>query len=267
MQLPQQAGEAMQSSRLLLHSGFRSQFLAGERDVTVYLPPGYDRNPELNYPALYMQDGQNLFGSNVDSQPSLTWKFAESADHAVNAGDVEPLLVVAIASASERRLAEYTPTADWELGGGEADRYGQMLTEEVLPFISSTYRVKAGAADTGLGGSSLGALASLHLGLKHTEIFGKLALFSPSVWWNHRAILTLVGRVPSQRIRPRVWLDIGESEGQRALADTELLYRKLRSKGWRPGTDLRYERIPGGTHDEVSWGERVEPMLRFLFPP
>jgi hypothetical protein len=50
------------------------------------------------------------------------------------------------------------------------------------------------------------------------------------------------------------------------VADTDLLDRKLRAKGWRPGNDLSYEQIPGGTHDEAAWAQRVRPMLRFLFP-
>ncbi|HEX5234490.1 MAG TPA: alpha/beta hydrolase-fold protein [Silvibacterium sp.] len=265
MQFPEQADRAVESSRLLLHSGFRSRFLPGDRNITVYLPPGYDQNAHRNYPALYLQDGQNLFASRANPE-IRTWGFAESADQAIQAGEAEPLLVVGIANAGERRLAEYTPTADWELGGGEADKYGLMLTQEILHFIASSYRVKSGAANTGLGGSSLGALASLYLGLKYSEIFGKLALLSPSVWWNHRAILTMVGNAPRHRIKPRIWLDVGEAEGRRNVVDSDLLERKLRSRGWRPGLDLSYERIPGGSHDEASWAERVKPMLRFLFP-
>src|SRR6266568_3216098 len=40
---------------------FHSRFLAQDRDIVVYLPPGYDKNTWRRYPVLYMQDGQNLF--------------------------------------------------------------------------------------------------------------------------------------------------------------------------------------------------------------
>ena len=78
----------------------------------------------------------------------------------------------------ERRLAEYTPTSDWKLSGGQADKYGRLLTEELLPFIAARYRVRPGAANTGLGGSSLGGLVTLYLGLQFEEVFGKLAVLA-----------------------------------------------------------------------------------------
>lgn len=254
-------------TRLRVHMGFRSRYLPDARDVIVYLPPGYDDDPDRAYPVLYMQDGQNLFDSENVFVKGRTWRMAGSADAAILSGQVEPLIIVGIANAGERRLAEYTPTRDWRMGGGEAGKYGRMLVEELLPYIASEYRVKFGGVHTGLGGSSLGALAALYLGLHHAESFGKLAVLSPSVWWNHRVILSLVGEAaPRLRARPRIWLDIGDAEGARAVADAELLERRLRANGWRPGIDLRYQQIPGAMHDEAAWAERVEPILRFLFP-
>ena len=84
-------------------------------------------------------------------------------------------MIAGVANAGERRLAEYTPTRDWKLGGGEARLYGEMLVREVLPFLREQYRLRPGAAQTGLGGSSLGGLVSLWLGLQHPDSFGKLA--------------------------------------------------------------------------------------------
>jgi enterochelin esterase-like enzyme len=256
-----------QPSRLRVHAGFHSEFLPGDRDVTVYLPADYDDHPDRDYPVLCMQDGQNLFHAENAFVTGRTWRLGESTDAAIYADEVEPLILVGIASAVERRLAEYTPTRDWKMGGGEADKYGRMLTEELLPFLAANYRVKPGAANTGLGGSSLGALATLYLGLKYADTFGRLAVLSPSVWWNHRVILSLVSEAaPRVKAKPRIWLDIGDAEGARAVADTDLLERRLRSRGWRPGIDLSYRQIPGAMHDEAAWAERVRPMLQFLFP-
>ena len=250
------------SPRLHLYPGFPSRFLPDPRDIFVHLPPGYDETPDRSYPVLYMHDGQNLF---TPKNPHPNWNLDETADAATQAGEIEPLLLVGIANTGPRRLAEYTPTADWKMGGGDADKYGLLLTEELLPFIAAQYRIRPGPANTGLGGSSLGALATLYLGLRHQETFGKLAVLSPSVWWNHRAILALVGEATVSQC-PRIWLDIGDAESERALSDADLLEARLRAKGWRPGLDLSYHRIAGGTHDESSWGRRVQPMLRFLFP-
>jgi predicted alpha/beta superfamily hydrolase len=253
--------------RVRIHPQFHSRFLADDRDVTVYLPPGYDDNPDHQYPVLYLHDGQNLFDPRTSFIPGRTWQVADTADTAITSGGVEPLIVVGVANTGERRLAEYTPTRDWKMGGGEAHKYGELLVEDLLPFISSLYRVRPGAENAGLGGSSLGGLVTLYLGLKYPGIFGKLAVMSPSVWWNHKAIIGYVNEsAPGLGRRPRIWLDVGDAEGRRTLADTDLLDRRLQANGWRTGTDLVYERVPGGTHDEAAWAQRVEPMLKFLFP-
>jgi predicted alpha/beta superfamily hydrolase len=253
--------------RLRMHRQFHSQFLPNDRDITVYLPPGYDEMPERSYPVLYLHDGQNLFDPRTSFIPGRTWQVAETADAVIESGEVEPLIIVGIANTGEHRLAEYTPTRDWGMGGGDAPLYGKLLTRELLPFIASQYRVQAGARNTGLGGSSLGGLVSMYLGLKYPEVFGRLAVMSPSVWWNHRAIVAYVNeKAPGVHHHPRIWLDVGDAEGRRTATDAELLLKCLTAHGWRLDTDVHYECVAGGTHDEAAWAKRVGPMLRFLFP-
>jgi len=249
------------------HEGFSSRFLPGERDLSVYVPPGYDEEDGRAYPLLVLQDGQNLFDPETAFIRGRTWRVAEHADAAIEAGEVEPLVIAGIANAGERRLAEYTPTRDWKLGGGEARSYGEMLIRDLLPFLRAGYRLRSGAEQTGLGGSSLGGLVSLWLGLQHPGIFGKLAVLSPSVWWNHRSIVRAVDEVaPEMTRRPRIWLDVGDQEGRKTLTDAKLLHARLEAQGWRDGVDVHFEIASGGTHDEAAWSERVRPMLRFLFP-
>jgi predicted alpha/beta superfamily hydrolase len=253
--------------RLRMHAQFHSEFLPNDRDVTVYLPPGYDESPEHCYPVLYLHDGQNLFDPRTSFIPGRTWQVAETADEVIEAGEVEPLIIVGVANTGERRLAEYTPTRDWGMGGGDGPLYGKLLTQELMPFIAANYRVQAGAQHTGLGGSSLGGLVTLYLGLKYPDIFGRLAVMSPSIWWNHKAIVGYVNeKGPGIHHRPRIWLDVGDSEGRRTVTDAEHVQRRLAAHGWRPDIDLHYECFAGGTHDESAWAKRVGPMLRFLFP-
>ena len=57
-----------------------------------------------------------------------TWQVREQADAAIEAGEVEPLVIVGIYNAGDRRMAEYTHEPDWKTGGGEAEDYGLMLT-------------------------------------------------------------------------------------------------------------------------------------------
>jgi predicted alpha/beta superfamily hydrolase len=252
-------------ARVSLHPQFHSRFLAHDRDITVYVPPQYDQQPDRDFPVLYLHDGQNLFDPNTSFVKGRTWRVAETADAVIESGEVAPIIIVGIANTGEHRLSEYTYTRDWKMGGGHADKYGRLITEELMPFIETNYRTLRGPSHTGLGGSSLGGLATLYLGLKHPDLFGELAVLSPSVWWNHKSIIGYVDQARLDR-RPRIWLDVGDSEGKRALADVDLLERRLKANGWRSEIDLHYERIAGGTHDEAAWAERVGPMLRFLFP-
>jgi len=261
------AGEPTLHPRLRLHRAFPSQILPDKRDIVVYLPPGYEQQPHRSYPVLYLQDGQNLFDPRTSYIPGRTWEVREHADAAIEAGEVEPLIIVGIYNTGDRRLAEYTPEPDSRMGGGEANDYGLLLTRELLPWIADRYRVRTDRESTGLGGSSLGGLVSLYLGLRYATWFGKLAVLSPSVWWNHKSILGYVNeRAPEIWDRPKLWLDVGDHEGRRTLQDVEHLNRRLKANHWLPGKTLHFEKIHGGTHDETSWSHRVRPMLKFLFP-
>ncbi len=263
---PEADQEATPHPRLRMHRAFASHYLPDKRDLIVYVPPEYDRQSDRTYPVLYLQDGQNLFDPRTSFIPGRTWEVREQADAAILAGEVEPLIIVGIYN-TPARLAEYTHERDWQMGGGEAAQYGLTLTREVLPFIASLYRVRTDRDSTGLGGSSLGGLVSLYLGLRYATWFGKLAVLSPSVWWNHKSILGYVNeRAPGIWDRPRVWLDVGDKEGRRTLHDTEMLNRRLKANHWRAGETLHFEKVHGGTHDEASWARRVRPMLKFLFP-
>jgi predicted alpha/beta superfamily hydrolase len=250
---------------LIKHERFPSRFLRNQRDLIVYLPPGYDQQPRRQFPVLYLHDGQNLFDGATSFIPGIDWHVGQTADHFIQEGLVEPLIIVGIYNAGKQRLQEYTPTRMPKLGGGRANRYARFLTEEVRPFMQRNYRVLGGNENTGIGGSSLGGLVSLFLGLRMPQVFGKIAALSPSVWWNQRIIVRFADAAPVDP-RPRVWLDIGTREGPRILEDVERLRDVLLRKGWRWGKDLHYERVIGAEHNEAAWAARVGPFLQFLFP-
>jgi len=248
-----------------MHRGFRSKFLPNDRDVIVYLPPGYETGSR-RYPVLYLQDGQNLFDGATSFIPGMEWRVDETAQALIDGGEIEPLIIVGIYNTGEQRVFEYTQTRDGRHKvGGKARQYGRMLVEELKPFIDSEYRTLTGPADTGLGGSSLGGLVALFLGLRHPKVFGKLAVISPSVWWDRRVIVKNVQQI---RKKPdlKIWLDMGTKEGVFATRDAAILRDALVAKGWVLGTDLSYFEAQGGEHNEQAWAERVGMILKFLFP-
>lgn len=245
----------------------RSRFLSQAHDVMVSLPPGYHEQPERRYPVLYLHDGQNVFDDLPLSPFGVQWGVDTTARALTHAEVIEPIIIVAIGNAGRDRIDEYTPTRDnMHDAGGQADRYGQMLVYEIKPWVDHTWRTRRGPMNTALAGSSLGGLLSLHLGLTHPAVFGKLGLLSPSVWWDDRWIVKqLVQGSVGHRPALRIWLDVGTGE-RRMLKGTRLLYRMLLRKGWRIGRDLAYMEAEGALHDERAWGERTGLFLRFLFP-
>ena len=254
------------------HKGFHSNILNNDRDVVVYLPPGYEANKDKRYSVFYLHDGQNLFDGATSFIPGQEWRADETAQSLIATGKVEPLIIVGIYNTGKDRIDEYTPAVDPKYKmGGKADLYGRLLVEELKPFIDTNYRTLKDARHTGLGGSSLGGLVSLYVGLKYPEVFGRLAVVSPSVWWADNYI---VKYVEAEKKRPpiRIWLDIGTKEGgnaeeaQKTLEGPRLLKATLIRKGWRLERDLKYFEAEGAEHNERAWAARFDLMLEFLFP-
>ena len=253
------------TSQLVAHPAFHSAFLPGDRNLTIFLPPGYEASEE-RYPVLYLHDGQNLFDPEAAFVKGQHWRIGETATALIEAGRIPPLLIVGIDNTGARRLHEYTPTYDRRRGGGGAEAYGALIVRELKPFVDARYRTLPDAAHTGLGGSSLGALVSLYLGLEYPDVFSRLAVLSPSVWWDRRAILRNV-RAAKPKPRLRIWVDIGTREGRYHVENARLLKVGLTRSGWVEGDDLHYEEIPDGTHSEGSWADRFGRVLEFLFAP
>lgn len=237
------------------------------RSVLVYVPPQYQTEPERRFPVFYLHDAQNLIDPSTAYIPGETWHAHTTADRLALAADMQPTILVGVANAGLRRIAEYTPGRDPRLnGGGEGRSYGRLLIDELKPLVDENYRTCVTPQDTGLGGSSLGGLISLFLGLERPNVFGKVAAMSPSVWWDQCSILTNVSRA-SPRPRIKVWIDSGSAEGPHQVRDTGMLVRQMLRQGWRMGVDLEYFVAEGAEHNERAWAARFDQVLRFLFPP
>ncbi len=256
------------ASELIVREDFFSEALKGHRKVVIYLPPSYHRDTRRHYPVLYLHDGQNVFDGATSYVPGQYWRARETADDLLARRRIEPLIIAAVYHGSERRLAEYTPTRTRRLGGGALSLHARMMVEELRWWMQRYYRVLPQARNTGLGGSSLGGLATLCLGLRFPNVFGRLAVMSPSVWWDHGVVLKLVQAVDHPH-RQRIWLDIGSLEGDAphsSLRDVRLLKALLVSKGWREGRNLHYAEVAGAGHNEAAWAARFPQVLEFLFP-
>ena len=262
--MPDDAADHTLTGEFRTHESFHSKYLEHDRTIIVSLPQGYDPEGARRYPVLYLHDGQNLF----DRATSVgeEWGVDETVHALAAKGEIRELIVVGIYNTGTHRIDEYAPTADPEKGGGgQADRYGRMLVEELKPFIDGKYNTLRSADNTALGGSSLGGLVTLFLGLRYPTVFSRIAALSPSVWWDDRHIVRAVNELPG-KLPLRIWLDAGTNEGAEVTADARALRDALLAKGWTEGQDLRYHEAEGGEHNERSWSQRVGMVLTFLFP-
>jgi predicted alpha/beta superfamily hydrolase len=148
------------------------------------------------------------------------------------------------------------------IGGGGAI-YGKFLVEEVKPFIDRTYRTKPDARNTFVGGSSLGGLISMYLGIQYPNVFGGLLVVSPSAWWNKQSIIKMLNE-SGRKARQKIWVDMGTGEGNSMLTGAQALRDALVAKGWREGRDLHYQEFPRAEHNEGAWAQRTPDMLLFL---
>jgi predicted alpha/beta superfamily hydrolase len=235
------------------------------------LPRGYRRFSQERYPVLYLQDGQNVFDA-ATSFAGVEWGVDETAQRLIKEKLIEPLIVVAVANTGEQRVDEYTPTRGVidakakrrKRSKGLARKYAQFLMNELKPYIDRRYRTNPGAEFTGLGGSSLGGLATLAIGIWYPNVFSRLMVMSPSIWWDNFAIYRLVDSI-RQKPSLKIWLDTGTAEP--GWEQARELINRLVEKGWKLPQDLEYMEASGANHTEAAWAARVEPALRFLFPP
>ncbi|HXT00641.1 MAG TPA: alpha/beta hydrolase-fold protein, partial [Elusimicrobiota bacterium] len=244
---------------------FRSQILGNSRSIAVYLPPGYESSNE-RYPVLYVQDGQNLF--DAVAEQGRSWGLDETCERLMRSGELPPFIIVGVYN-TLNRIPEYTPVPDDEYGGGNGELYGQFLIKELKPYIDANLRTLPGPESTGLMGSSLGALISLHVGLDHPDVFSRIGALSPSLWWANAELTRRLGSAPPPESRARVWVDMGTREGDhpdQRVAETLDFGRMLQARGWRTGSNLSVRVIDGAGHNEGAWRARAAEVLKFLFP-
>ena len=255
------------NATLRLHRRFFSRGLRNNRDVVVWLPPGYGLM-RRRHPVIYFQDGQNIFDP-ATAFLGNAWQAGDRATELIRAHQITAPIMVGVYNTGFNRMNEYAPTpaefTGWDgekcRSTGDAKRYARFLVNELKPFIDARYLTLPGVRHTALVGSSMGGLVSLYFALWHPRVFGHVAALSPSVWWDNRAVIHEFARL---RKKPdiRLWLDMGTAEpGWEAI---RLLRDALVAKGWKPGADLAYLEATGAEHTEAAWAARIGDVLQWI---
>lgn len=255
---------------LRLHE-LQSRIFRNTRMLRVWLPPGYSapENQGRHYPVFYLNDGQNLFDP-ATAFIGVDWQADEAAARLIREGRIPPLILVGIDNAQRDRAREYLPYRSFNppVMRPQGKRYPDFLLNEVMPFLHQHYRISRGPENTGLGGSSLGAIVSLYTAMARPGIFGCLLLESPSLFVSNRQLVK-----SSRDVRQwpdKIFMAMGTNEAGReerdrqVVEDVRALERVLRRAGLRE--DRLLVRIDeGATHSEKEWARRFPEALAFLF--
>lgn len=246
------------------YPAFVSQKLPSTRGLWVYLPPTYVENTEARFGVLYMHDAQNLFSAQT-AFGGAEWQVDEAMDAGAEDGSIREAIIVGVENTSAR-LEELTPTSDPDYGGGKADQYLAMITDEIKPMIDKDLRAIPAREQTGVMGSSLGGLVSAYAGVRRADVFGLVGAMSPSTWWDGKVIIDEVATTPTRPAKPlRVYVDSGDSgTSNDDVANTTLLAAKYRAVGYSDKKDLLHVVAPGAQHNETYWAARLPAALRFV---
>lgn len=262
-------------SRFVRHETFGSAHVE-PRNVDVWLPPGYEAEPQRRWPVVYFHDGQNLFLPEL-SFSGVVWGVDEAIAWLMEEEGAEGAIAVGIWN-TPRRIPEYMPQRPLEARPrglerfverfGEAprsDAYLRFLVEELKPSIDAAYRTQPEQASTFVVGSSMGGLVSLYALAEYPDVFGGAACLSTSWPLGAASLLPyLRSRVPDPATH-RIYFDYG---AEARLAGYESHQRRanrlFERAGYVYGETLVARHYPGAEHSEAAWRDRLDAPLRFL---
>lgn len=142
------------------------------REMYVYTPPGYDKSTE-KYPVLYL-----LHGGGEDQRGWATQ------------GRTDLILDNLIAEQKAKPMVIAMLDGNFYGNGGGIAGFGEPqlrafeneLKNGAIPFIESNFKIETDAQHRALAGLSMGGLQTLYAGIKNTNMFSYLGVFS-SGWW------------------------------------------------------------------------------------
>jgi enterochelin esterase-like enzyme len=204
----------------------------------VYLPPCYSDTPQKLYPVLYMLHGQSFNESQWDDLG-----MDEAADAMISAGEIDPLIIV-------------MPGEDNYLENAITSKFAPALINQLIPWVDEHYPTCADRTCRALGGLSRGAAWAMRLGALHPELFSVLGGHSLALFDGDVNYLPVLLTQMEEAQRPRIYLDIGESDRWRS--STEVFVAKLEYLEM----NLVYL-VQSGAHTIEYWQEHTPEYLRW----
>jgi hypothetical protein len=154
---------------------FESEVLRGNalgdphvRPLWVYLPPGYDDEPERRYPSVYVIQGLTGQLDMWRNRAPFRRNFPELADELFAGGQAPPCILVWVDCWTSLGGSQF-------LDSPGTGRYHTYLCDEVVPWVDARYRTMAGPEHRGISGKSSGGYGAMITPMLRPDLFGGLA--------------------------------------------------------------------------------------------
>jgi hypothetical protein len=139
-----------------------------ERPLWVYLPPGYDDEPERRYPSVYLIQGLTGQLDMWRNRAPFRRNLPELADALFAAGEAPPAIVVWVDAWTSLGGSQF-------LDSPGTGNYHAYLCDDVVPWVDSSYRTLAAAEHRGIAGKSSGGYGAMVTPMLRPDLFGALA--------------------------------------------------------------------------------------------
>ncbi|OYU93979.1 MAG: esterase [Bacteroidetes bacterium B1(2017)] len=224
------------------------------REAYIYTPPGYDNSTE-KYPAVYL-----LHGGGEDQRGWATQ------------GKTDLILDNLIAEKKAKSMVIVIMDGNFQGGGGPAgfglqqlNQFENELKNALIPFVEANYKVSNEAKNRALAGLSMGGLQTLHAGVRNSDLFNYLGVFS-SGWWANNAKLSdpqyEFMKTNKEKINANIkefWISQGGKEDI-AHANCQIMMKKMDEIGIK----YRYSEYAGG-HSWPVWRHDIYEFAQLIF--
>lgn len=255
--------------------------------VRVFLPTGYDAE-ERRYKTLYMLDGQYAFEGDSEG---ISFEADRRVTRLMNAGTIQPTIIVAIDNLGDDRFLQYMPESIYERASPEVrstvereiERVGatslssnafiDFLQYQLKPYIDKNYRTSSDRLDTAIFGASMAGVMSGAIFVEAQKAFGLGASMSPN--WaiyderfvDHSSLPELWRDYFSSLGPPagrRFWLDHGTQMMDAGMVPHQLAIAKaMTNLGWRRGCNLQ-TRVYDAGHAFAQTAVQMDEVLAWL---
>lgn len=148
-----------------------------ERDLLVYLPPGYKESRE-RYPTVYCLTGFTGRGQMLMNDSAFTPNIAERMDRQIAAGTIKPMIVVMPDCFTYYGGSQY-------INSTATGRYEDYLTHEIVPFVDNNFRTTASRDSRAAMGKSSGGYGSLIMGMRHADQFSMICSIAGDCYFEY----------------------------------------------------------------------------------